>query len=300
MKKSASELILEAFFRQEGDGGEEWSPSTPLLSLEDVLLPGALGLGFADRETKQEGISSHFAGGEAWPNNPTTPNQYSNISATIESYSSICAGTPTSSHKPTVQVNEALGGTSGSDQSDEESQEIEGGPCGQHGNAMDVKRIRRMVSNRESARRSRKRKQAHLADLELQVDQLRGESSSLFKQLRDAGQEFSEGVTNNRILKSNVEALRIKVKMAEDLARGTLACTGIDHLLQSNVGSPQFLSPQQPCQSSPDFLPVMEFQEDDPCFIGAPSAQPFLNTRVENGDAKNADISSRLNQRPPL
>lgn len=102
-----------------------------------------------------------------------------------------------------------------------------------------------MVSNRESARRSRKRKQAHLADLELQVsnifpcmfylidqikieeknwnlksylcfeysqvEQLRGENASLYKQLTDASQQFGDANTNNRVLKSDVEALRAKV-----------------------------------------------------------------------------------------
>jgi len=44
-----------------------------------------------------------------------------------------------------------------------------------------------------------------------QVDQLRGENTSLFKQLTDANQQFTTAVTDNRILKSDVEALRVKV-----------------------------------------------------------------------------------------
>jgi len=44
-----------------------------------------------------------------------------------------------------------------------------------------------------------------------QVDQLRGENASLFKQLTDANQQFTTAVTDNRILKSDVEALRVKV-----------------------------------------------------------------------------------------
>jgi hypothetical protein len=44
-----------------------------------------------------------------------------------------------------------------------------------------------------------------------QVDQLRGENASLFKQLTDANQQFTTSVTDNRILKSDVEALRVKV-----------------------------------------------------------------------------------------
>lgn len=70
-----------------------------------------------------------------------------------------------------------------------------------------------MVSNRESARRSRRRKQAHLQDLESQVEQLRGENNSLYKHLTDANQQFTDAVTDNRVLKSDVETLRIKVNL---------------------------------------------------------------------------------------
>lgn len=44
-----------------------------------------------------------------------------------------------------------------------------------------------------------------------QVDQLREENSSLYKQLTDANQQFGEAVTDHRVLKSDVEALRVKV-----------------------------------------------------------------------------------------
>ncbi|PWA84041.1 hypothetical protein CTI12_AA154290 [Artemisia annua] len=86
---------------------------------------------------------------------------------------------------------------------------IEAGQCEQSNDQMDVKRIKRMVSNRESARRSRKRKQAHLTDLEQQVEQLVGEYSTLFKQLMNASQQFKDASPNNRVLKSDVEALRV-------------------------------------------------------------------------------------------
>ncbi|XP_039141095.1 bZIP transcription factor RISBZ2 isoform X2 [Dioscorea cayenensis subsp. rotundata] len=80
----------------------------------------------------------------------------------------------------------------------------------------DLKRVRRMLSNRESARRSRRRKQAHLSELEAQVSQLRVENSSLLKRLTDINQKYNEAAVDNRILKADVETLRAKVKMAED------------------------------------------------------------------------------------
>lgn len=44
-----------------------------------------------------------------------------------------------------------------------------------------------------------------------QVEQLRGENSTLYRQLTDASQQFRDADTNNRVLKSDVEALRAKV-----------------------------------------------------------------------------------------
>ncbi|XP_031474005.1 light-inducible protein CPRF2-like [Nymphaea colorata] len=83
----------------------------------------------------------------------------------------------------------------------------------------DAKRMRRMLSNRESARRSRRRKQAHLSELETQVAQLRVENSSLLKRLTDISQKYNEASVDNRILKADVETLRAKVKMAEETVK---------------------------------------------------------------------------------
>lgn len=47
-----------------------------------------------------------------------------------------------------------------------------------------------------------------------QVEQLRGEYSTLFKQLTNARQQFKDASTNNRVLKSDVEALRAKVLLS--------------------------------------------------------------------------------------
>ncbi|XP_057766829.1 bZIP transcription factor RISBZ4-like isoform X2 [Salvia miltiorrhiza] len=159
----------------------------------------------------------------------------------IESQSSICVDSPTSVYTSKGADNQAVGASSGSshDQSDEEDMEIEAGSYDPTTNPIDVKRIKRMVSNRESARRSRRRKQAHLADLEQQVEQLRGENATLFKQLADATQQFKDSTTNNRVLRSDVEALRAKVKLAEDMvARGSLT-SSLSHLLQNYLTTPQ-------------------------------------------------------------
>nr|ABA99797.2 bZIP transcription factor family protein, expressed [Oryza sativa Japonica Group] len=76
---------------------------------------------------------------------------------------------------------------------------------------VNAKRTRRMLSNRESARRSRKRKQAHLNDLESQVSQLRSENASLQKRLSDMTQKYKQSTTEYGNLQDDMNAMRRKV-----------------------------------------------------------------------------------------
>jgi regulator of replication initiation timing len=69
-----------------------------------------------------------------------------------------------------------------------------------------------------------------------QVERLKGENTTLFQQFSDASQQFSTAVTDNRILKSDVEALRIKVTSSLLTAATT---TEISQTLQlSNSNQP--------------------------------------------------------------
>ncbi|OAY62677.1 Basic leucine zipper 9, partial [Ananas comosus] len=304
MKKSSLELVLEALLLPQ-QGGEELllrpsSENKPhggcrggaAVPFANVCGGGGgdLGFGFgADRDTISGSINNQL-----WSHNLNP--RHSSVSATIESPSSIHAPSPTSPHKPNGKENQALGGTSGSEQSDDESLE-ELGACEQSVNVVDIKRMKRKKSNRESAERSRKKKQAHLADLESQVDRLRGDNASLYKHLTDANHQFTDSVTENRILKSDVEALRVKVKMAEDMVtRGALTCS-LDNLLQSHIGSPQILNTRLPCRASSEVLPNLYFQADDTCYIGMTNAGQVDNTRMDNNIE---EMRSRLDQNSPI
>ncbi|KAF3647350.1 Light-inducible protein CPRF2 [Capsicum annuum] len=136
--------------------------------------------------------------------------------------------------KPGVQVKSTTSGSS-RDQSDDDEAEGEAETT-QGTDPADVKRVRRMLSNRESARRSRRRKQAHLTELETQVSQLRVENSSLLKRLTDISQKYNESAVDNRVLKADVETLRAKasllklVKMAEETVKRV---TGLQPLFQA-------------------------------------------------------------------
>ncbi|KAL7112000.1 hypothetical protein ACP275_05G125200 [Erythranthe tilingii] len=246
MKRSPSELALQELFASEDD--RKIHHKADIFGGSDSYNHSFFAVENADHAPfpfKNQEIQKGLAGPNSMADNMSWfrnhyPNQ-SNVSVPIESQSSICVDSPTSGYTSKGIGNQTVGASSGSshEQSDDDDLEIEAGSCEQGTNPMDIRKIKRMVSNRESARRSRRRKQAHLEELEQQVDQLRGENSTLFKQLADATQQFKDSTTNNRVLRSDVEALRAKVKLAEDMvARGSLT-SSLSHLLQNYLNTPQ-------------------------------------------------------------
>lgn len=107
-----------------------------------------------------------------------------------------------------------------SDDDDDDDDELEGeAETNENMDPAERRRMRRMLSNRESARRSRRRKQAHLSELEGQVSELKIENSTLLKRLTDINQKYGDAAVGNRILKADVETLRAKVKMAEETVK---------------------------------------------------------------------------------
>ncbi|KAM3218262.1 hypothetical protein P3L10_022792 [Capsicum annuum] len=183
--------------------------------------------------------------------------------------------------KPGMQVRSTTSGSSG-EQSDDDEAEGEAETI-QSTDPTDVKRVRRMLSNRESARRSRRRKQAHLTELETQVSQVRVENSSLLKRLTDISQKHNEAAVDNRVLKADVETLRAKVKMAEETVKRV---TGLNPLFQamteiSTIMLPSFTG--SPFDSSAD-AGVPE-QDDLKChYYPAPdnSHMPNHDSRMQN------------------
>ncbi|CAL5205144.1 unnamed protein product [Lathyrus oleraceus] len=192
--------------------------------------------------------------------------KHSTITATIDSQSSLygTVGSPVSANKPNSRENHAKGTSSGSSDPSDEDDEL--GPCEQSTNPLDIKRLRRKVSNRESARRSRRRKQAHLSELESQVEKLKLENGTLYKQFTNTSQQFHEADTNNRVLKSDVEALRAKVKLAEDMVTRSSFTTSLNN---------QFF--QNQCQiTTPPQLNVTSLRR-------APHVSPTINVQQGNG-----------------
>ncbi|CAI8595595.1 unnamed protein product [Vicia faba] len=87
----------------------------------------------------------------------------------------------------------------------------------QFSNVIDERKHRRMISNRESARRSRMRKQKHLDELWSQVVRLRTENHNLVDKLNHVSESHERVVLENARLKEQTLDLR---QMVADMQIG--------------------------------------------------------------------------------
>lgn len=78
--------------------------------------------------------------------------------------------------------------------------------------AQDPKRLRRMLSNRASAKRSRQRRQERLGDLERQSAALRVEHAALARKFRDATDQARKAGEENQRLRSEMAVLQAEVE----------------------------------------------------------------------------------------
>lgn len=95
--------------------------------------------------------------------------------------------------------------TQGNSTSDEDQQQV-----------VDDRKQRRMLSNRESARRSRLRKQQHLDELRAHVTQLRSENSQMLNSFNLASQQYAQLTEENRILRSEALELSHQLQLLHD------------------------------------------------------------------------------------
>lgn len=102
--------------------------------------------------------------------------------------------------------------------------------------AVEQKKQKRMLSNRESARRSRMRKQKHLDDLRTQVSQQRQQQGRLLAALNHATKQYVGVEAENSVLRTQMVELSSRLHSLNEIlhlldgdlsgSHGLLACEG--------------------------------------------------------------------------
>ncbi|KAF8018709.1 hypothetical protein BT93_H3570 [Corymbia citriodora subsp. variegata] len=82
---------------------------------------------------------------------------------------------------------------------------------------MDQRKRKRMVSNRESARRSRMRKQQHLDELMAQAGQLRAENAQIAHSVNVTTQLYLSIEAENSVLSAQVAELSNRLQSLDDI-----------------------------------------------------------------------------------
>ncbi|XP_050213776.1 bZIP transcription factor 11-like [Mercurialis annua] len=135
---------------------------------------------------------------------------------------------------------------------------------------MDQRKRKRMQSNRESARRSRMRKQKHLDDLMSQVTQLRKDNSQILTSINITTQHFLNVEAENSILRAQMMEISQRLDSLNEILNfinTTTANNGIygnhhhhqDHAA-GGVAADSFMNPlnliylNQPIMASPDLF----------------------------------------------
>ncbi|KAJ6346042.1 hypothetical protein OIU78_008644 [Salix suchowensis] len=80
---------------------------------------------------------------------------------------------------------------------------------------MDQRKRKRMISNRESARRSRMRKQKHLDELVAQVAQLKKENHQIITSINITTQHYLNLESDNSILRAKASELSHRLESFE-------------------------------------------------------------------------------------
>ncbi|XP_041022800.1 bZIP transcription factor 44-like [Juglans microcarpa x Juglans regia] len=96
-----------------------------------------------------------------------------------------------------------------------------------HDHVMDQRKRKRMLSNRESARRSRQRKQKHLDDLMTQVCQLAKENNQILTSMNMTSQVYLNIEAENSILRAQMAELNQRLESLNEIVNYVNSTTGL-------------------------------------------------------------------------
>ncbi|KAJ8620479.1 hypothetical protein MRB53_029008 [Persea americana] len=117
-------------------------------------------------------------------------------------------------------------------------------------NLMDQRKQRRMLSNRESARRSRMRKQKHMGDLITQITQLKTENSQILSQADITMQHYMKLDSENTILRTQVMELTDRLQSLNSVLHIMEEVSGLAMDIPE-IPDPLLQPLQLPCPSFP-------------------------------------------------
>lgn len=137
-------------------------------------------------------------------------------------------------------------------------QSASSGSDGQRCATNDERKRRRMESNRESARRSRMRKQQHLEELMSQLTQLQSQSTICRERIDSVGRNFHILDAENNVLRAQIAELTERLDSLNSLTRFWADANGlavdIPEIPDSLLEPWQLPCPIQPITASADML----------------------------------------------
>ncbi|KAI3989212.1 hypothetical protein MKX01_033248 [Papaver californicum] len=121
---------------------------------------------------------------------------------------------------------------------------------------MDQRKRKRMLSNRESARRSRMRKQKHLDELMDQVTQIRKENNQILTSVNLTSQHYLNIESENSILRAQMEELNNRLQSLTEISHyltanndnnnNNIGNNGFDYQSDLNPNYQNYYNQQQP------------------------------------------------------
>ncbi|KAL2506830.1 basic leucine-zipper 44 [Abeliophyllum distichum] len=84
---------------------------------------------------------------------------------------------------------------------------------------IDEKKRKRMISNRESAKRSRMKREQHVKDLNDQIMYFKNKRSEMIQEINEIGQLYASIESDNRILRLQREELRKRLESLDMVSR---------------------------------------------------------------------------------
>jgi len=115
---------------------------------------------------------------------------------------------------------------------------------------VDARKRKRMISNRESARRSRMRKQQHLGDLIKQIAQLKEENAKITMQLNLYTEQYLKVEGDNTILRTQVMELTERLRSLNSVLLFIEEFSGIEMDIPE-IPDPLLKPWQLPCPAQP-------------------------------------------------